>query len=82
MLLTRYDAFAGRRILVLGSTDLALETALLAHARGIEVAALVEVRDAPQVHPGIMFWGTLEARVQGVDLAGTTSWCPPTGSDP
>jgi ATP-dependent helicase/nuclease subunit B len=28
-----------------------------------------EVRDAPQVHPGIMFWGTLEARVQGVDLA-------------
>jgi thioredoxin reductase len=48
MLLTRYDAFAGRRVLVLGSHDLALETALLAHERGIEVAALVEVRDAPQ----------------------------------
>jgi Pyridine nucleotide-disulphide oxidoreductase/Sarcosine oxidase A3 domain len=48
MLLTRYDAFAGRRMLVLGSTDLALETALLAHERGIEVAALIEVRDAPQ----------------------------------
>jgi NADPH-dependent 2,4-dienoyl-CoA reductase/sulfur reductase-like enzyme len=47
-LLTRYDAFAGRRILVLGSTDLALETALLAKEHGIEVAALVEVRDAPQ----------------------------------
>ncbi len=48
MLLTRYDAFAGRRILVLGSHDLALETALLAHERGLEVAGLVEVRDAPQ----------------------------------
>ena len=48
MLLTRYDAFEGRRMLVLGSTDLALDTALLAHERGIEVAGLVEVRDAPQ----------------------------------
>ena len=48
MLLTRYDAFAGRRVLVLGSHDLALETALLAHERGIEVAGLIEVRDAPQ----------------------------------
>lgn len=48
MLLTRYDAFAGRRILILGSHDLALETALLAHGRGIEVAALVEVRDSCQ----------------------------------
>ena len=48
MLLTRYDAFAGRRLLVLGSHDLALETALLAHKRGLEVAGLIEVRDAPQ----------------------------------
>jgi thioredoxin reductase len=48
MLLTRYEAFSGRRMLVLGSHDLALETALLAHERGIEVAGLVEVRDAPQ----------------------------------
>jgi NADPH-dependent 2,4-dienoyl-CoA reductase/sulfur reductase-like enzyme len=48
MLLTRYDAFAGRRVLVLGSHDLALETALLAHERGIDVAGLVEVRDVPQ----------------------------------
>ena len=50
MLLARYDAFAGRRILILGSHDLALETALLAHSRGVEVAGLVEVRDAPQGH--------------------------------
>jgi NADPH-dependent 2,4-dienoyl-CoA reductase/sulfur reductase-like enzyme len=48
MLLTRYDAFAGRRILVLGSHDLALESALHAQARGIEVAGLVEVRGVPQ----------------------------------
>jgi NADPH-dependent 2,4-dienoyl-CoA reductase/sulfur reductase-like enzyme len=48
ILLTRYDAFAGRRVVVLGSTDLALETALLAHERGIDVAALLEVRDKPQ----------------------------------
>ena len=48
MLLTRYDAFAGRRLVVLGSHDLALETALLAQQHGLEVAALVEVRDAPQ----------------------------------
>ena len=48
MLLTRYDAFAGRRILILGSHDLALETALLATERGLEVAGLVEVRAAPQ----------------------------------
>jgi thioredoxin reductase len=63
MLLTRYDAFAGRRMLVLGSTDLALETALLAHERGIEVAALVEVRDAPQGS------AELVAKVQAAGIA-------------
>ena len=47
-LLTRYEAFAGRRIVVLGSGDLALSTALLALERGVEVVALVEVRDRPQ----------------------------------
>ena len=48
MLLRRYNAFAGRRVLVLGSHDLALETALRAHAHGVEVAAMIEVRDTPQ----------------------------------
>ncbi len=48
MLLVRYDAFSGRRVLVLGSHDLALETALVAQERGLEVVGLVEVRDAPQ----------------------------------
>lgn len=30
--------------------------------------AAEEVRDRDAPHPGIMFWGTLEARVQGADL--------------
>ena len=47
-LLTRYDALAGRRVLILGSGALALESALLAAARGIEVAGIVEIADAPQ----------------------------------
>jgi thioredoxin reductase len=63
MLLTRYDAFAGRRMLVLGSTDLALETALLAQGRRIEVAALVEVRDTPQGNSELI------AKVQAAGIA-------------
>ena len=47
-LLDRYDAFAGRRIVVLGSDDLGLETALRALDRGLEVAAVIEVREQAQ----------------------------------
>jgi hypothetical protein len=47
-LLTLYQAFDGRRLVILGSGALALSTALLALRYGLEVAALVEVRDAPQ----------------------------------
>lgn len=47
-LLARYDAFAGRRIVVLGTGALAVETATLAADRGLDVAALVEVREEPQ----------------------------------
>lgn len=63
MLLTRYDAFAGRRVLIVGSHDLALETALLAHSRGFVVAGLVETRSSPQ--------GTadLVARVEAAGIA-------------
>jgi NADPH-dependent 2,4-dienoyl-CoA reductase/sulfur reductase-like enzyme len=53
-LLTRYDAFAGRRIVILGSGDLALATALLALDRGLDVAGLVEVRDASQGSPALV----------------------------
>jgi thioredoxin reductase len=47
-LLAHYEAFAGKRILIVGSHDLALETALLAREKGVDVAGLVEVRSAPQ----------------------------------
>lgn len=43
-LLTRYDAFAGRRLVILGTGGLALDTAELALAKGLDVAALVEAR--------------------------------------
>ncbi len=42
-----YDAFAGRRLVILGSGALALETARFALAHGLDVAALVEVE--PQI---------------------------------
>jgi NADPH-dependent 2,4-dienoyl-CoA reductase/sulfur reductase-like enzyme len=42
-LLTRYQAFAARRMVILGSGPLGLAVATLARARGIEVLAVVEV---------------------------------------
>jgi len=69
MLLTRYDAFAGRRVLVLGSHDLALETALVAQARGVEVVGLIEVRDTPQGNADL---------VAQVEAAGITITCGQT----
>jgi len=39
----RYDAFAGRRIAVLGGGDIGVGAALAAQARGLEVAAVIEV---------------------------------------
>ncbi|MBS0254893.1 MAG: FAD-dependent oxidoreductase [Proteobacteria bacterium] len=53
-LLTRYEAFAGRRVLIAGSHDLALETALLALDKGLAVAGLVEVRGAAQGDPALV----------------------------
>lgn len=47
-LIQRYAAFNGRRIVILGSGDLAVATATLALDAGLDVAALVEVRDTPQ----------------------------------
>ena len=45
-LLTRYQALAARRMVILGSGPLALAVATLARARGIEVPAIVEVSPA------------------------------------
>ena len=50
-LLASYDAFDGKRVLILGSGDLAAETALLLLDRGLDVAALIEVLPEPQAAP-------------------------------
>jgi len=50
-LLSRYDAFDGKRLVILGSGDLAVTTALAALDRGLEVAALIEVLPEPQAAP-------------------------------
>ena len=47
-LLTRYDAFDGRRLVIFGSDDHALATAELALERGLEVAALIEADATPR----------------------------------
>lgn len=54
MLLSRYEAFAGKRILIAGSHDLALETALLAHGKGLDAVGLVEVRPVAQGDPDLI----------------------------
>jgi thioredoxin reductase len=46
-LLERYDAFEGRRLLILGSDADALLTARLALGRGLELAGVVDVAAAP-----------------------------------
>ena len=50
-LLVRYRAFSGRRLVILGSGALAVETAALALDGGVEVAALIGVREAPEATP-------------------------------
>ncbi|HTX48577.1 MAG TPA: FAD-dependent oxidoreductase [Caulobacteraceae bacterium] len=50
-LTSRYDAFAGRRIVILGTGELAIRTARAALSRGLLVEALVDVADAFQGDP-------------------------------
>lgn len=47
-LMSRYEAFDGRRLVLLGSGALALTTALAALDRGVEVVSIIEVRRKPQ----------------------------------
>jgi len=61
-LLTRYAALATRRVLILGSDTLGLETALLALSHGIEVAGIVEIAAIIQGP------AELAARVQGLGV--------------
>jgi NADPH-dependent 2,4-dienoyl-CoA reductase/sulfur reductase-like enzyme len=50
-LVQRYDAFAGRRVVVLGSGELGIATALMAQARGLEVAAVVDALEHSPTPP-------------------------------
>jgi thioredoxin reductase len=50
-LMQRYDAFTGRRVVVLGSGDIGVSSALAAKARGLDVAAVVEALDRSPAKP-------------------------------
>ena len=51
-LVDRYNAFAGQRVVVLGSGELGLKTASLARAKGLEVVAIVEALPQAQAMVG------------------------------
>jgi thioredoxin reductase len=53
-LASRYAALDARRAVVLGTTAEALAAALALHRAGVEIAAVVEVADAPVGPPGLM----------------------------
>jgi thioredoxin reductase len=53
-LVRTYAAFNGRRLVILGSGDLAVQTATIALDAGLEIAAMVEVRDTPQSDVSMM----------------------------
>jgi hypothetical protein len=50
-LVEKYAAFSGRRVVILGSGELAARTALMAVRNRLEVVAVIEVRDTPQNSP-------------------------------
>lgn len=89
-----WDKEAGREVikvfetLALGDAHEALYNAAQYRALFAAVLERVEVRDDPlQAHPDIAIWGTLEARVQSVDLvivAGLNEgvWPKVSGHDP
>jgi thioredoxin reductase len=53
-LVSKYGAFNGRRLVILGTGDLAAKTAQMALDAGLDVAAMVEVRDTPQSDVSLM----------------------------
>jgi thioredoxin reductase len=53
-LVSKYSAFNGQRLVILGTGDLAVKTATIALDAGLDVAAMVEVRDAPQSDVSLM----------------------------
>jgi thioredoxin reductase len=59
-----YDAFAGRRLVILGTGELAIQTARTALAGGFEVAAMVDVAEAFQGRPS----AAAELAAAGVEI--------------
>jgi len=53
-LVSKYAAFNGQRLVILGTGDLAVRTATIALDAGLDVAAMVEVRDTPQSDVSLM----------------------------
>ena len=75
-LVSRYAAFAGRRVAVLGTGPLAREIVALLQANGIAIAALAEVRDEPGVR------AVTDARRCFLASPGSRCAAAPTGSKP
>lgn len=71
-LVERYDAFAGRRLVILGSGELARRTAALAEAHGLEVAAMLEALPEAQASGGPVLTGTVPLAATG-DAEGVRS---------
>ena len=63
-LTSRYDAFSGRRLVILGTGELAIETARAALSRGLLVEAVVDVADAFQGDPS----AAAELAAAGVEI--------------
>jgi thioredoxin reductase len=59
-LVTKYAAFNGHRLVILGTGDLAVKTAEIALAAGLAVAAMVEVRETPQSDVSLMVSRSVE----------------------
>ena len=68
-LMGRYDALSSRRMVVLGSGNLGLKTAMLALGKGIEVAGVVDVSPSVRGDEALM----AQLRGEGVEL-----YTPPT----
>ena len=83
-LATRYDALASRRIVIVGSGALAVETARIAHAKGVEVAALVEIGDTPDTEVGdlkVLTGHTVVRATGGIDGVDAVTLSPLAGGE-
>ena len=76
-LMGRYDALSSRRMVVLGSGNLGLNTAMMALDRGIEVAGVVDVSPSARGDEALM----AQLRGEGVELYTSHTVREAVGSD-